>query len=74
MCTGGAVSQWRIETEPYQVGRPGQGVGLPAPGLSVAEDGGGEPVHSHVDQSEGELYYSCFQCRQIIHNLNLGGP
>ena len=53
MGTGEAVSQWRIGTEPYQVGRPGQGVGLPAPGLSVAEDGGGEPVHSHVDQSEG---------------------
>ena len=35
--------------DPYQVWRPRKGVSLPAPGLTVAEDRGGEAVHPHVD-------------------------
>ena len=33
----------------YQVWRPRQSVSLPAASLTVAEDGGGEAVHPHVD-------------------------
>ena len=32
------------------VWRPGEGVGFPTSGLSIAEAGGWEPVQSHVDQ------------------------
>ena len=33
----------------YQVWRTREGVSLPTPSLTVAEDGGGEAVHPHVD-------------------------
>ena len=48
----------------YQVRRPRQRVRLPAPRLSVAEDGGGEPVHGHVHQALDA---------RVLHDVLLGG-